>query len=45
VEKAFAILREEVKRGWWDSSLVDELEVLVTESEVPMVGSRTHRER
>ncbi len=31
-EKAFAIMREEVKRGWWDGSLVDQLELLVAES-------------
>jgi putative two-component system response regulator len=30
--KAFAIMREEVKRGWWDGSLVDQLEQLVAES-------------
>src|SRR6266404_5611031 len=29
--KAFAIMREEVKRGWWDGSLVDQLELLVAE--------------
>jgi len=45
VEKALAIMREEVKRGWWDGSLVDQLEVLVTESEAPVVGSRANRER
>jgi putative two-component system response regulator len=45
VEKALAIMREEVKRGWWDSSLVNELEVLVTESAVPIAGSRANRER
>ncbi len=45
VERALAIMREEVKRGWWDGSLVDELEVLVTESEVPVVGSRANSER
>jgi putative two-component system response regulator len=28
VEKAFAILREEVKRGWWDASILDEFEVV-----------------
>lgn len=28
---ALAIMREEVKRGWWDGSLVDELEALVLE--------------
>ena len=31
-EKAFAIMREEVKRGWWDGSLVDELEAMVQSS-------------
>jgi putative two-component system response regulator len=25
-EKAFAIMREEVKRGWWDASILDEFE-------------------
>lgn len=28
-EEAFRVIREEVKRGWWDGSLVDELEALV----------------
>jgi len=32
LEKAFAIMREEVKRGWGDGSLVDQLELLVRES-------------
>jgi len=45
VEKALAIMREEVKRGWWDGSLVNQLEVLVTESAVPAAGSRPNRER
>jgi putative two-component system response regulator len=45
VEKALTIMREEVKRSWWDGSLVDELEVLVTESEVPVVGGRANGER
>ena len=46
VEKALAIMREEVKRGWWDGSLVNELEILVTESAaVPIAGSRANRER
>ncbi len=31
-EEAIAQMRLEAKRGWWDSSLLDELEVLVTES-------------
>jgi putative two-component system response regulator len=39
-DKAFAIMREEVKRNWWDGSIVDELEALVTESAVPVIGSR-----
>jgi putative two-component system response regulator len=28
-EKAFAIMREEVKRGWWDVSILDEFEAIV----------------
>jgi putative two-component system response regulator len=28
-EKAFAIIREEVKRGWWDESILDEFEAVV----------------
>jgi putative two-component system response regulator len=28
-EKAFAIMREEVKRGWWDASILDEFEAVV----------------
>jgi putative two-component system response regulator len=28
-ERAFSIMREEVKRGWWDGALVDELEAMV----------------
>ena len=28
-EKAFAIMREEVKRGWWDGSILDEFEGVV----------------
>src|SRR3989454_4065329 len=28
-EKAFAILREEVKRGWWDGSILQEFEAVV----------------
>jgi len=30
-QRAFAIMREEVNRGWWDASLVDQLELLVPE--------------
>ena len=29
VQKAFAIMREEVKRGWWDGSILDEFEAVV----------------
>jgi len=32
-EKAFAILREEVKRGWWDGAILDEFETVVREYE------------
>jgi putative two-component system response regulator len=28
-EKAFAIMREEVKRGWWDASILEEFEAIV----------------
>jgi cyclic di-GMP phosphodiesterase len=45
VEKALAIMREEVERGWWDGSLVNELEILVTESAVPAAGNGPNRER
>ena len=31
-ERAFGILRDEVRRGWWDGKLVGELEVLLKES-------------
>jgi putative two-component system response regulator len=29
LEKAMAIMREEVKRGWWDGSILDEFEAVV----------------
>jgi putative two-component system response regulator len=35
-QKAFAVMREEVKRGWWDGSLVNELEALVLEVTKPV---------
>jgi putative two-component system response regulator len=35
-EEALAIMREEVRRGWWDSALVDELEAFITEQERPL---------
>ncbi|HKR32511.1 MAG TPA: HD domain-containing phosphohydrolase [Terriglobales bacterium] len=31
-DEAIAKIRDEVKRGWWDGSLIDELEALSTES-------------
>jgi putative two-component system response regulator len=37
---AFAVMREEVKRGWWDGSLVDELEAMVVGSPLPLAGMR-----
>ena len=45
VQKAFAIMREEVKRGWWDGSLIDQLERLVAESALQLadVGARNER--
>jgi putative two-component system response regulator len=33
-EKAIAIMREEVKRGWWDGSILDEFEAVVHGYEV-----------
>jgi putative two-component system response regulator len=39
-EKAMAIIREEVKRGWWDRSIADEFEALVTESALPTGGGK-----
>jgi putative two-component system response regulator len=42
VEKALAILREEVKRGWWDGSILDEFEAVVHSYEpVQPAGSRS----
>ena len=28
-DKAFSIMREEVKRGWWDGSILDEFEAII----------------
>jgi cyclic di-GMP phosphodiesterase len=44
-EKAFTIMREEVKRGWWDRSLIDQLELLVRESALQLadVGAKNER--
>src|SRR6202158_2955405 len=38
-EKAFEILREEVARGWWDSSLVSELETVIAAGELVFKGA------
>ncbi|MGA7921957.1 MAG: HD domain-containing phosphohydrolase [Candidatus Acidiferrales bacterium] len=35
-EEAIAMMRTEAKRGWWDGSLLDELEKLVVESVIPV---------
>src|SRR5260221_1718662 len=42
LDKAFSIMREEVKRGWWDGSLIDQLELLVRESALQLadVGAK-----
>jgi putative two-component system response regulator len=39
-EDAIAMIRKEVKRGWWDGSLVDELEGLITASLLPVGADR-----
>src|ERR1700731_247258 len=44
-EKAFAIIREEVKRGWWDGSLIDQLELLVRESALQLADAGAKNER
>jgi|SRR5579859_2865917 len=41
-EEAFAIMREEVKRGWWDGFILDEFEAVVRSHEpVHPAGSRS----
>src|SRR5712691_148549 len=41
-QEAFAIMREEVKRGWWDGSILDECEAVVRSCEpVHPAGSRS----
>ena len=44
IEEAFAIMREEVKREWWDGSIVNELEAMVNESEASLIGGKASRE-
>jgi putative two-component system response regulator len=38
--EALGIVRDEVRRGWWDGSLVDEFEALVVEPALPPAGRR-----
>jgi putative two-component system response regulator len=45
VAKAFEIMREEAKRGWWDGSLIDQLELLVRESAAQLVDVGAKNER
>jgi putative two-component system response regulator len=40
VEKAFAIMREEVKRGWWDGAVLNEFEAICLGS-VPLQPERS----
>jgi putative two-component system response regulator len=44
-EEALAIMREEMKRGWWNGSLIDQLELLVAESapQLADVGAKNER--
>jgi len=37
-KKTFAVMQEEVKRGWWDASLVEELEALILGAAIPANG-------
>jgi hypothetical protein len=37
-------MREEVKRDWWDGSIVNELEAMVNESEASLIGGKASRE-
>ena len=42
LDKALSIMREEVKRGWWDGPILDEFEAVVHGSEpVYPAGSRS----
>lgn len=42
--EAFAIMRQEAGRGWWDASLIDELEMLRREAEGARLVSAGTRE-
>jgi putative two-component system response regulator len=43
-QEAFAIMRDEVKRGWWDGFLVNELYGLLTGSPGELVGTGANHE-
>ena len=45
LDKAFSTMRDEVRRGWWDESLIDQLELLVRESALQLadVGAKNER--
>lgn len=45
VEKAFTIMREETERGWWDGSLINQLELLVRESVLHLEDAGAPSER
>ena len=38
--KTFAVMQEEVKRGWWEGSLVDKLEALILDATTPAERQR-----
>ena len=38
--EALGIVRDEVRRGWWDGAVVDEFEALVVEPALPPAGGR-----
>jgi putative two-component system response regulator len=44
-KETFTIMRKEVERGWWDGSLVDELEALVMGSALSLTGVEAKNER
>jgi putative two-component system response regulator len=44
-KETFTIMRAEVERGWWDGSLVDELEALMTGSALTLTGVGAKNER
>jgi putative two-component system response regulator len=38
LDETFSIMRDEASRGWWDGSLIDQLELLVRESAPQLAG-------